>query len=119
VVYESGPHALEVVNFAIPLQVTLVWTDYPGSPAAARQLVNDLDLRVVGPDGREWYGNGVRGDRTNNVEGVDIFLPPRGHYRIIVEAYNVPQGPQPYALVVAGGFTRDGVFNFYTPLISQ
>lgn len=119
VVYEAGPHELEVVNFAVPLQVTLVWTDYPGSPAALKQLVNDLDLTVVGPDGREWHGNGIDGDRTNNVEGVDILQPDQGRYRIIVEAHNVPQGPQPYALVVAGGLTSKGVTEFYMPAIHR
>lgn len=120
VVYEAGPYELEVVNFAIPLQVTLVWTDYPGSPAAANQLVNDLDLTVVGPDGREWHGNGVNdGDRTNNVEGIDIAQPARGRYRVIVRAHNVPHGPQSYALVVAGGLTREGVFDVYLPLMHR
>ncbi|MFQ5594860.1 MAG: S8 family serine peptidase [Anaerolineae bacterium] len=119
VVYEAGPYELEVLNFAVPLQVTLVWTDYPGSPAAGKQLVNDLDLTVVGPNGREWHGNGADGDRTNNVEGVDIFQPDQGRYRIIVEAHNVPQGPQPYALVVAGGLASEGVSEFYMPAIHR
>ncbi|MFQ5341861.1 MAG: S8 family serine peptidase [Anaerolineae bacterium] len=118
-VYEAGPYELEVLNFAVPLQVTLVWTDYPGSPAAGNQLVNDLDLTVVAPGGREWRGNGTNGDRTNNVEGVDIFQPDPGRYRIIVEAHNVPQGPQPYALVVAGGLTSEGTSEFYIPAIHR
>jgi subtilisin family serine protease len=119
VVYDAGLYKLEVVNFAVPLQVTLVWTDYPGSPAAGKQLVNDLDLTVVGPDGQEWHGNRVDGDRTNNVEGVDIIQPARGRYRIIVEAHNVPQGPQPYALVVAGGLTGEGISEFYIPVVGR
>ncbi|MFQ5857301.1 MAG: S8 family serine peptidase [Anaerolineae bacterium] len=119
IIYEDGRYELEVVNFAIPLHVTLVWTDYPGSPAAESQLVNDLDLTVVGPDGRQWHGNEVDGDRTNNVEGVEIGQPARGRYRIIVEAHNVPLGPQPYALVVAGGLTREGVVDAYMPIIGR
>lgn len=119
VVYEAGPYELEVVNLAVPLQVTLVWTDYPGSPAAEKQLVNDLDLTVIDPDGREWHGNGIDGDRTNNVEGVEIAQPARGRYRIIVEAHNIPQGPQSYALVVAGGLTREGTEVLYIPFITR
>ncbi len=119
VIYEAGPYELEVSFSAIPLNVTLVWTDYPGSPAAARQLVNDLDLTVVGPDGHQWYGNGITGDRTNNVEGVEIMQPAQGRYRIIVEAHNIPQEPQPFALVVAGGLSREGVDNAYLPAIRR
>ncbi|MBS1253771.1 MAG: Serine protease AprX [Anaerolineales bacterium] len=117
--YGPESYELDVVNFAIPLQVALVWTDYPGSPAAGKQLVNDLDLTVVAPDGREWQGNGVTRDRTNNLESVEIAQPVRGHYRIVVEAHNVPHGPQPYALVVAGGLTREGVSEAFVPIISR
>jgi hypothetical protein len=42
-------------------------------------------------------------DRVNNVVGIDIASPATGSYSIRVEGYNVPQGPQPYALVVTGG----------------
>jgi hypothetical protein len=42
-------------------------------------------------------------DRVNNVVGIDIPSPATGSYSIRVEGYNVPQGPQPYALVVTGG----------------
>ena len=41
-------------------------------------------------------------DRVNNVVGVDIDTPPTGNYTIRVAGYNVPQGPQPYALVISG-----------------
>jgi hypothetical protein len=42
-------------------------------------------------------------DRVNNAVGIDIPSPAAGSYSIRVEGYNVPQGPQPYALVVTGG----------------
>jgi subtilisin family serine protease len=42
-------------------------------------------------------------DRVNNAVGIDIPSPAFGSYSIRVEGYNVPQGPQPYALVVTGG----------------
>jgi subtilisin family serine protease len=85
------------------LRVTLGWTDYPGALPAARALVNDLDLEVVGPDGAHYYGNGGSSpDRLNNVEDVVIENVPAGVYQVIVRAYNAPYGPQPYALVVSG-----------------
>jgi hypothetical protein len=42
-------------------------------------------------------------DRVNNAVGIDIASPSTGSYSIRIEGYNVPQGPQPYALVVTGG----------------
>jgi len=42
-------------------------------------------------------------DRVNNVVGIDIASPAAGSYTLRVEGYNVPQGPQPYALVINGG----------------
>ncbi len=41
-------------------------------------------------------------DRVNNLQGIDIASPAVGNYKIIVSGYNVPRGPQPYALVVSG-----------------
>ena len=57
------------------LTVTLAWHDYPGSPAAAKALVNDLDLSVTvgGSSGQKWQGNGAV-DRINNVERVGLII---------------------------------------------
>jgi subtilisin family serine protease len=97
------------------LRITLVWTDPPGLPEpeevklpgiTARRpavLVNDLDLVVESPDGRRLLGNmGADPDRLNNVESVRIAAAPTGEYRILVRGHDVRQGPQPFALVVAG-----------------
>ncbi|MCX7005149.1 MAG: S8 family serine peptidase [bacterium] len=81
--------------------VTLAWTDYPGSQYVLEQLVNDLDLLVIAPDGATNYPSGtVVPDRINNIEGIDFDPAATGTYTIIVTGYNVPQGPQPYALVM-------------------
>ena len=100
-----------------PLRVTLAWTDYPGSTTAAKALVNDLDLEVITPKGVHYYGNqdlyinggdpyscrrGGQWDQCNNVEGIIIPDAPYGTYTIKVSAYNVGQGPQPFALVASG-----------------
>lgn len=45
-------------------------------------------------------------DRVNNVEGVAISAPTPGIYRIRVQGYNVPVGPQPYALAIIGDTTN-------------
>jgi hypothetical protein len=74
-------------------------------------LVNDLDLEVAGPGGVTYKGNvfgagwsvtsGLR-DNTNNLENVFVRYPAAGTWTVTVRAYNVPQGPQPFALVAAG-----------------
>ncbi len=85
------------------LSITLCWSDYPASLAAAEQLVNDLDLTVITPDGVVHHANGLASaDRLNNVEGVDVYSATPGTIQIRVSGYNVPNGPQPYALVIHG-----------------
>ncbi|MCL4871344.1 MAG: S8 family serine peptidase [Anaerolineae bacterium] len=112
---QSLTYQFEVTNPALwdYLKITLVWTDYPGNPAAALAIVNDLDLTVIAPDGTVYLGNvfhqgysvvGGIPDRRNVEE--QVFLPKHiipiqeGVYRVIVHAYNVPEGPQPFALVI-------------------
>jgi hypothetical protein len=41
-------------------------------------------------------------DRANNVVGLTLNNPESGTYTLRVNGYNVPYGPQPYALVVSG-----------------
>ncbi len=83
------------------LRITLAWSDYPSLPEARLQLVNDLDLRVVGPAGEVYYPNGRSSrDPLNNVERVVINVKGRpGDYRVELSAWNIPFSPQPFALV--------------------
>ncbi len=98
-------YTVDIADSSAPLHVTLVWTDYPASTSSSKQLVNDLDLTVTAPSGAVYYPNHLNGaDRTNNVETVDIPNPATGTYTITVKGYNVPYGPQPFALVMHGGF---------------
>lgn len=94
-----------------PLRVTLSWYDYPGNPAADGRLVNNLDLEVIAPDGAHYYGNNASAgsrDRVNSNESVEIGDARPGVYQVIVRAHNVPNGPQPYAVVMTGpGLTWD------------
>ena len=100
-----------------PLRATLVWTDFPSTPAASINLENDLDLEVSGPSGT-FLGNvlaagastaGGSPDRRNNVEQVVLAAPDAGFYTITVRAFNVPSSAQPFALVVSGGVNREPV----------
>ncbi len=85
------------------LRVTLAWTDYPSVPESGLNLVNDLDLRVIGPGNTYYYPNGrASRDPLNNTERVIVPLAEQpGEYTIEITAANVPFGPQPFALVVA------------------
>ena len=109
-------YSTRVGDGAVPLEITLVWSDYPGLPMAGNNLVNDLDLVAIAPDGTVYRGNNFTGhdpgesfpggaavDRTNNVESVLVVTnPQRGVWTLEVRGFSVPFGPQPYALVVSG-----------------
>lgn len=105
-------HRVTVKDAAEPLRITLVWTDYPARPFAARALVNDLNLEVVAPNNQVYKGNvfeaneskpGGSFDSLNVEENVFVNAPQPGKWVIKVRGRNVPSGPQPYALVVSGG----------------
>jgi subtilisin family serine protease len=44
-------------NRALPFKATLVWTDFPSSPAASSHLVNNLDLGVKDSKNNVRFGN--------------------------------------------------------------
>jgi hypothetical protein len=97
-----------------PLRFTLSWIDYPGEPAGAKALVNDLDLEIVGPDGARYSGNSglytagqclreAKWDACNNTEGVFIANAAPGTYTVLVHGAQVAQGGrQPFALAGSG-----------------
>jgi hypothetical protein len=98
-----------------PLKITLVWTDPPAEGSAGKALVNDLNLVVTSPGGREIYrgnANFVKGfsqpqttpvaDDPNNVEMVIVKDPEPGAWTARVEGRAVHIGRQGYALVASG-----------------
>jgi len=100
-----------------PLEITTVWTDYPGTQKNYGELVNDLDLTVIDPVGTKYIGNNYGStsresdstnpagyDHLNNVECVLVTNPTQGEWTVYVNATNTPVGPQPYALVMTGDF---------------
>lgn len=95
-----------------PLKLSLVWSDYASTETATKNLVNDLDVTLTSPTGTVYRGNvfsggwsttGGTADRTNNVENIYVQSAATGTWTITVSAFNVPNGPQPFALVVDGG----------------
>ena len=118
---------------ALPLRVTLVWTDPPANPAAGLKLVNDLDLIVTNRDtGEVYFGNDIPAgstwneawninrppnqDRVNNVENVYLCAsrsaPLGASYSVTVTGRRVNVNAvsaqtngvaQDYALVISSG----------------
>ncbi len=105
----SWTESFNVTSSDKPVKVTLVWTDYPGQPDKYPNLVNNLDLMITAPDGKDYHGNvfsspyDERFDDLNNVESVLIAEPKLGEYKITVIATEVREGPQDFALVFSGG----------------
>jgi hypothetical protein len=96
-------------------KATLAWTDFPSTPAANPHLNNDLDLIVTTPGGTTLRGNvfsagqsasGGSADRRNTLEQVLLTNPVAGTYTVTVRSFTVPNGPQPFAVVVTGDATE-------------
>lgn len=87
------------VNAGETLLVNLVYADAPGTPAAAKALVNNLDLEVAGPGGTL-----TNNDVVNNNAMIELKNAPAGAYIVRVRGQNVPMGlagKQPFALVLS------------------
>src|SRR5262249_22038776 len=107
----TGVYQANVTTAGSPLKITLAWSDFASTAAASVNLVNDLDLEVTSPSGTLYRGNVFSGgwsasagsaDRRNNVETVYIQSAAAGTWTVTVRGFNIPSGPQPYALVVDG-----------------
>jgi len=86
---------VETTN-AAPLDVQLVWVDYPGSAVAGQsvpKLVNDLDLTVEArTEGEQtlFYGNGGDApDTLNNIESVRVANAAPNKYVICVDCKSI------------------------------
>jgi len=130
---ESWSMKFDIEDPSQELEVTLAWTDHPGSSGSDEDdpaIVNDLDLKLNTPDGTRYVGNAFTGynpgysepDPTDNtwsglrdgeydglnVEENILLLPDyngveKGTYELTVSGHNIPEGPQPFAVVITGG----------------
>jgi subtilisin-like proprotein convertase family protein len=98
------------------LRASLAWDDYPATLGANQQLVNDLDLVLIGPDSTVHYpwildsdnpdSPATRGaDHLNNQEQVVVTNPPAGVWTVRISATSLPQAPQSYSIVFPGAQT--------------
>jgi outer membrane protein assembly factor BamB len=118
---DSVSYALAVGDSSLPVEITLVWSDFRGTPGTRPNLVNDLDLTVTAPDGTVYRGNQYAGmnpgesspnpadrDALNNVESVLVITNVQsGLWTVDIAGFNIPQGPQSFALVMTGGIATN------------
>jgi hypothetical protein len=87
----------------------MAWSDPPAAALAATTLINDLDLRLIDPDGvvfQPYVLNAgspanvatTGNDNVNNSEMVD-GLAKAGTWIVTVTGSSVPSGPQQYTLI--------------------
>lgn len=106
----------------VPLKVTIVWTERPGSPAPAslnptkRMLVNDLDIRVRRVSDNTIFtpyildpanpnNNATNGDNVlDNVEQIYLAAPQAGSYVVTVSHKGTLFGgqAQSYSIIISG-----------------
>ena len=105
------------------LRVTLNWIDPEGQANSGNpDIVNNLDVEVIAPDGTTffpWIGPGTgaanvanNATRTgpNSIDTVEDLLvdnPDQGFWTVRVKGTGVPEGPQNYALVANASFSLD------------
>ncbi len=91
------------------LKVTLAWSDPPASPLSDVTLINDLDLKLISPDGVEYLPLTLfpsapelpaveQENHRDVVEQVAIANPVGGEWSIVVEGESVPSGPQTFSI---------------------
>lgn len=99
---ESRTYSLNVAGAVCELAVTLVYRDPPGNPGSSQHRINDLTLRVVDPNGLEYWGNyglhdgneslpGGGPNTVDTVENVFVTGPVAGRWRIEVLADEIVQ----------------------------
>ncbi|MDX2018124.1 MAG: S8 family serine peptidase [Planctomycetota bacterium] len=113
----TGEFALSritVTGSADPLKITLAYHDAPGAVDTTFAPVNQLALRVVGPDGSTYWGNnlgagislvGGSADLVNNTQQVILPAPTPGVYRVFIDAPAVQVGAQGYGVAITGAVT--------------
>jgi hypothetical protein len=110
----TNTHTISVPAGTKKVRVMVLWNDVEGDPAAARALVNDLNIDLTDPASgvfNPWVLNpapntatlgdaAIRSiDSLNNMEQVTIDNPIAGTYTLTVDGNSVPFGPQKYYLV--------------------
>ena len=109
----ANQHMITVPANARNLRVSLTWNDPAANPNAATALVNDLDMVLSSPTGSDflpWVLDASPNvpalsslptraeDHLNVIEHISIDAPEAGTYTITVSPFDLPDGPQDYAI---------------------
>ncbi|MEZ6319379.1 MAG: S8 family serine peptidase [Phycisphaerales bacterium] len=108
--HESALYSVYVAPGTNTLKITMAWDDPAATPNVTKALINDLDLVVVDPAGNRHYpwtldprhpeagAVQTKEDHLNNIEQVQVAGPMSGTWRVEVNGYDVPSGPQSFAI---------------------
>jgi len=95
-----------VTNDTMDLRATLTWIDPPGVLGSSKQVLNDLDLSIILPNGTVVFPNYGHGpDRINNVERLIVpkaLLIVGTKQTLRVSGTLIMNSPQSFALAVTG-----------------
>ncbi len=116
---DEHAYELTVEPGAASLVVTIAWDDVPGTPNVSPALVNNIDLRIIGPDETHYpwrldpanpSAHAVRtGPNTlDNIEQVRIDNPVPGSYSVRVNGQGIQQGSQTYSIVASQSLNFQG-----------
>ncbi|WNB16891.1 S8 family serine peptidase [Marivirga arenosa] len=124
----KNTHTLKRPINASQLKMTLVWTDPPASPNDAYALVNDLDLKLIDANGKEYLpwvlsteaslealsSSATLGeDHINNIEQVYINKIETDSVKIIVSTNQTTDITQPYS--IAYKWITENEFSWTSP----
>lgn len=111
---ENKSHPFSVPSNVAQVKIMTYWLDVEGNPAAAKSLVNDINMQVTDPsntnfnplvldptpDPANLNALAVPGiDNLNNVEQVTIDNPAAGIYTVNLNGFTIPDGPQAYYVI--------------------
>lgn len=108
---QQTQYQFTVNSNAVPLRVTLAFTEPAAAVNASNPTINNIDLEVLAPGSTLYRGNvfsggqsttGGTADAKNTVEQVHRTSPATGDYTVTIKGTAVNTGLQGYALVVTG-----------------
>ena len=78
---------------------------YLGSSASSKALVHDLDLLLVSPSGKQYFGNmGASADNVNVNEQIVVQSPVTGVWIVKVKSTSLPySGVQKFSIAISAG----------------
>ncbi len=106
-----------IVNSAIPLRITVVWTDTAAAASASRTLINNINVLLTAPGGTTTYRGNIYSsgqsqanpstwDTLNVEECFRVNSPTTGKWKLTITGASIPNGPMGYAYAITGDVSR-------------